>query len=242
MKFIQYDNQKTVLFISGMFAGSWMWDLSRPQIINSKHVVIEEPLADISGRVNEIAEMIIDRILKWHKPVIIVGNSLGGLVALEVARRSPNIIEQVLISGSAGFGEVSLGLNMRVNGRNAEAITDHLADLIFYKKGVLTQKHKLSMASTFRENFRNLVGLTRDSNTISGEQLLKDVQCPVKAIWGREDKITPLWQVETLFSKLNIPISIIDNCGHSPMYENPNDFAEWVNYAIDRPQYIDQVA
>lgn len=239
MKFIQYDNQKTVLFISGMFAGSWIWDRSRPQI-NSKHLVIEESLAGISGRVNTIVQMISEKILKLHKPVVIVGNSLGCLVALEVAKRNPINVEQVLISGSAGFGDVAL--DIRLNKHNADAIADKLTSQICFKKYMLAQEDKGRTAEAFRKNLLNVVGLIRYSKAIKGEELLKQVNCPVKAIWGREDEITPLWQVEALFSKLNIPLSIIDHCGHSPMYENPADFAAWVNSAIDCPIYMDQVA
>jgi len=240
MKFIQYDNQKTVLFISGMFAGSWIWDRSRPQIINSNHLVVEESLAGISGRVNIIVQMISEKILNLHKPVVIVGNSLGSLVALEVAKRNPVNVDQVLISGSAGFGEVAL--DVKLNKHNADAIADKLTDLICFKKYMLAQEDKGRTAETFRNNLRNLVGLIRYSNATNGEHLLKEVQCPVKAIWGREDVITPLCQVEALFSRLNIPLSILDHCGHSPMYENPTDFATWVNSAIYEPIYMGQAA
>ncbi|MFT6221462.1 MAG: hypothetical protein ACJA0C_000865, partial [Candidatus Endobugula sp.] len=50
MKLVHYKNDTSVLFISGMFAGSWTWDKCHEQIIGN-HILVEEPLMGISNKV-----------------------------------------------------------------------------------------------------------------------------------------------------------------------------------------------
>jgi pimeloyl-ACP methyl ester carboxylesterase len=54
----------------------------------------------------------------------------------------------------------------------------------------------------------------------------------VSAIWGAQDVITPFDEIKPIFEKLDIPFKLIEGCGHSPMYERPEEFAEWVNQCL----------
>ena len=230
MTIYKYNNAKTLFFISGMFAGGWMWRKSHPQITNSEHWVLQEPLCAIDRSVNSLSDYLLKEIRKIEKPITLIGNSLGSFVALDIAAKAPDKVDGVVISGSAGFGQVNL--NIKLSPHRSEQISEHLFDCIFYDKAKITAPEKQKTADIFKNNFKNILGLIRESNAVKAEELLPKVQCPVRAIWGRDDMITPYETAETVCRKFDIPVSVIDRCGHSPMFEQPERFAEKVNNLI----------
>lgn len=232
MKLIQYSNQHTLLFISGMFAGNWIWDRCHTQINNSHQLIIEEPLCAISNNVETLTDKIGEHLITCSTPVTIVGNSLGSLVGINLARRFPNKVKQVLISGSAGFGDVNL--NVRLSRDKAENIARYLMNIICHDKSRVSEVDILKTAENFSQHLRNIVGLIRASNMANGEKLLQEVACPVRAIWGEKDVITPLEHVKPILERLNIPCDVVKNCGHSPMYERPQEFAQWIDKLLNQ--------
>jgi pimeloyl-ACP methyl ester carboxylesterase len=55
-------------------------------------------------------------------------------------------------------------------------------------------------------------------------QKLSDIQNPVLVVWGRKDGL-PLWHGEMVAKRVkNGQLSIIEDCGHSPMFEKPQEF------------------
>lgn len=225
-----HDNQKTLFFVSGMFAGSWIWDRSREAIFPYNHVMMADALCAIDNSVEAIAKQAGDQLMQLTGSVTLIANSLGSVVALMLARDFPEKVDQVLISGSAGFGDIAL--NVRLNRHNAKAVAAEVTEMVCYKADRLAADDKLKTANSFGKYLPNLIGLIRDSNRVNGEALIRSVSCPIKAIWGREDVITPLSQVTDTFSHLGVPVRVIDECGHSPMYENPVDFSIWVNQCM----------
>ena len=59
------------------------------------------------------------------------------------------------------------------------------------------------------------------------ENELDKIQVPTLLIWGREDKITPLFVGEEFKNKIkDSELHIFDACGHAPMMEKPQAFIE----------------
>lgn len=230
MKLMQYNNAKTLLFVSGMFGGSWIWKDSHEKIPNSQHLLIEDPLCCIGSKISSISEAIVESIKPLSLPVVLVGNSLGSLIALNVARLAPENVERVIISGSAGFGEINL--NFKLSPHNSYEIAKYLVELICYDQEKASEQVTLRTAESFKSNTRNIARLMRESNQTKADDILEKVQCPVNAIWGENDKITPISLARETFDKFNIPIKLISECGHSPMYEKPEEFARLVNGCI----------
>ena len=54
---------------------------------------------------------------------------------------------------------------------------------------------------------------------------LKNIQIPVCLIWGKDDKITPPEVADEFHSLLpNSELHFIEQCGHAPMMERPEEF------------------
>jgi len=226
MIFFERENKKTVLFVSGMFAGKWMWRNIDQRVGAGKTLMIEQALSEYCGSVQILSKQISKKLKDTDGPVSIVGNSLGGYVALDVAKRNPAQIDRVLISGSAGFGEVNLGLKLK---RDSSTFINDLVDMIFVDSSVIESADRDQIAKVFRENMRNVIGLIKESNRADASNIIADIKCPIYAVWGQNDRITPLENALPALTKCNVNVDSISNCGHSPMYEKSGDFTEWMN-------------
>jgi pimeloyl-ACP methyl ester carboxylesterase len=55
--------------------------------------------------------------------------------------------------------------------------------------------------------------------------LLQRVKIPTRMVWGKNDKIVPLECGELYNKAINgSDLVVIDNCGHSPQVEKPDEF------------------
>ena len=84
--------QKNILFMPGMFAGGWIWDRVRPKIKANLNI-LNEPLCYLSDSIDELCDQISVEINKIPGKVVLVGNSLGSLLALKLASIKPNPID-----------------------------------------------------------------------------------------------------------------------------------------------------
>ncbi len=230
MKIMQYNNQQTLLFVSGMFGGDWVWSRCRKHIEDTNHLVMANPLCSLSSSFDHLIALILKEINSHHKKVTLVGSSLGGMLSLAIAKQFPEKIEQVLIAGTAGFDKVDLKITLHP--RRADAIANEIMSIVCNDQSILTQHVLDSVAGEFKNNFKAIINLIRESDQIAGEAMLNSVSCPVYAIWGGKDIINPLSSVVDIFSRLNIPLTVIKDFGHCPMYEKPEAFAKWVNLCL----------
>lgn len=228
MNITKYENTNTLFFVSGMFAGGWMWQEVIEKIPNASHsFIMDDALCQIGSSIKEISEEIVQELEKIDSPVTLVGNSLGSYICLYVATLVPHKINRVIISGSAGFGEISLPI--RLSQYQSYAVAQKLIRLICFDKNKAAHNVINRTSDNFRLNFKNILKLIRESNSLKVDQLLLDIQCPIHAIWGRDDIITPVSNTIDTFSRFDISLNIINQCGHSPMFEKPDDFASLVN-------------
>ncbi len=227
MNVLTVDNSKRLLFVSGMFAGGWIWGDTYPKIHSATHHIIDDPLCDIGNNVETLAQEISQVVKGIDGSVTLIGNSLGSLVCLYVAKLVPDKISEIIISGSAGFGQIDLGI--KLTRHDSESLSKKLTKLVCFDHKKISAEAEKKTADSFRGNFKNIIKLIKESNRIKAEQVIDEISCPIHAIWGSNDVITPHDDVISIFKKFNIALTMIDECGHSPMYEKPDEFAEIVN-------------
>jgi len=162
---------------------------------------------------------------KGLKEINLLGNSLGGHVALVYALTYPEMVNTMILTGSSGLYENAMGgsfprredydfiqKKVAFTFFNPETATKELVDEVFE---IVNNKEKLIRVlalakSAIRHNM--------------GDDLHK-MNLPVCLIWGKNDHITPP-EVAEEFHKLlpNSDLFWIDECGHAPMMEKPQEF------------------
>jgi pimeloyl-ACP methyl ester carboxylesterase len=156
---------------------------------------------------------------------VLIGNSLGGHVALIYTLAHPAYVRALVLTGSSGLYENAFGgsfprresydfVKERVEYTfyDPQTATKELVDEVF---GMVNDRHKviriLAMAkSAIRHN------MAKDVHKI---------HAPTALIWGKNDKITPP-DVAEEFNKLipNSELHWVDQCGHAAMMERPIEF------------------
>jgi 4,5:9,10-diseco-3-hydroxy-5,9,17-trioxoandrosta-1(10),2-diene-4-oate hydrolase len=188
--------------------------------------------------------------------VCLVGNSLGGGVALQYALQFPGKVQKLVLVDSAGLGrEMAFimrlatiplvgELMMQPNRMgmtfvlkrcvyDPAVITDDLVDLYY----------RLDSSPEAR---KSILLVLRSIATIFGgradvlDPIIKnigDIHVPALIIWGRQDRILPVRHACFAAQKLpNARLHIFDQCGHMPNFERPQDFNGLVlNFISDHP-------
>jgi pimeloyl-ACP methyl ester carboxylesterase len=163
--------------------------------------------------------------LKDYRNVHLLGNSLGGHVALVHLLKSPERIRSLTLTGSSGLFENGMGDTYPKRG-DYEYIKKK-TEVTFYDPAVATKElvDEVYDIVNQRSKVIKIIALAKSAirNNLGDE--LQEIKVPTLLIWGNNDSITPPF-VGKEFNKL-IPHSelhLIDLCGHAPMMERPEEF------------------
>lgn len=159
------------------------------------------------------------------KNVHLLGNSLGGHVALVHVLKHPERIKSLILTGSSGLFENGMGdsypkrsdyeyikSKTEVTFYDPKTATKELVDEVY---GIVNNRIKaIKIISLAKSAIRNNLG-----------DELNQIKQPTLLVWGNNDNITPPF-VAREFNKLipNSELHFIDKCGHAPMMEVPDEF------------------
>lgn len=170
---------------------------------------------------------------KGFDKVILLGNSLGGHIALYHTKMYPEKMAGLVITGSSGLYESAMGESYPKRG-DYEYIRKKAED-VFYDPNVATKEIVDDVYATVNDRIKLLKTLTIAKSAIR-HNMAKDLPkmtTPTCIIWGRNDKVTPP-DVAEEFNKLlpNSDLYWIEKCGHAAMMEHPDEFnrlmLEWL--------------
>lgn len=198
-----------------------------PELPLYKMPLLKTRLSTLSKYIKEFIEF------KQYEKVILLGNSLGGHIALLTAKRYPEIIKALVITGSSGLYESAMGDGYPRRG-DYEFIKKKAED-VFYEPSVATKEIVDEVFETVNDRGKLIRTLAISKNAIR-HNMSKDLPkmtMPTCIIWGKQDQVTPP-EVAIEFDKLlpNSDLFWIDKCGHAAMMEHPDEFnkilAQWL--------------
>jgi 2-hydroxy-6-oxonona-2,4-dienedioate hydrolase len=172
---------------------------------------------------------------KGLQQIILVGNSLGGHLALLFTLKYPDHVIKLILTGSSGLYENSFNRTFpRV--KDLDYITEKIK-YTFYKKEVVSNDLVNEVFRTIQSPAKvlSIISLARSAQRQNLAAALKDINIPVLLIWGLQDLITPP-EVGQQF-KDGLPeaeLKYIDECGHVPMMEQPELFNHYVREFLEK--------
>ena len=264
-------DHRPIVFIHGL-SGQWQnWLENIPRFAQDRRVVAmdlpgfglsEEPRERITielyGRV--VAEM-CERL--ELAPAVLVGNSMGGFVAAEVATRRPKIVERLMLIASAGVSQMDAAKRpVLVAGKVAGLLaTSNVAQMRMTARRPRLRHWVMSLVCRHPSRIKPdlmFEGLMKGADKPGFEAALRacleydfrerlpDIGCPTMVVWGEKDMIIPVRDADAFVSL--IPGSrklIFDDTGHVPMLERPKSFndclEEFLAYQVSEGELEGQV-
>lgn len=155
----------------------------------------------------------------------LLGNSLGGHVALVEILKHPERIKTLTLTGSSGLFENGMGDTYPKRG-DREYIRKK-TEFTFYDPAMASEElvDEVFEITNNRLKVIKIIALAKSAIRHNLGEELRGIKQPTCLIWGKNDNVTPPFVAEE-FHKL-IPDSelhFIDKCGHAPMMEVPSEF------------------
>jgi pimeloyl-ACP methyl ester carboxylesterase len=157
--------------------------------------------------------------------MIIMGNSLGGHVALLYTLNNSQKVSSLILTGSSGLFENAMGGSYPRRG-SYDYIKDRV-EYTFYDPAVASHDLVDEVFETTKSipKCMRIVAIAKSAqrNNLAGE--LHKIKVPTLLVWGLNDTITPA-MVAHDFNRLisNSRLRFIDDCCHAPMMEHPDKF------------------
>jgi pimeloyl-ACP methyl ester carboxylesterase len=161
------------------------------------------------------------------KNVTLVGSSMGGWIAMEMAVRDTSRIKSLVLVSPAGIAAPGV--------QPADIFLlppeEVIKNLYFDEKlaqARLAQPEEVDISLKNRHTTARLAWEPRLHDPFLPKWLHR-IDVPVKIVWGRQDRILPVGFVEE-FKRLlpKAQMHIIENSGHLPQAEKPDEFVDLV--------------
>ena len=228
--YLEVGEGETLMLCHGLFGAlSNFSDLIEKFRHTHKVVVPILPLFDldilhttVSGLEKHVAAFIEH---KNYTNIHLLGNSLGGHVALVYVLKHPERVKSLTLTGSSGLFENAMGDSYPKRG-DYEYIKNKTAQT-FYDPAVATPALVDEVFEITKNRLKviKIISLAKSAIRHNLGEELNQIQQPTLLIWGKNDIVTPPFVAEE-FKKLipNSQLHFIDKCGHAPMMEVPVEF------------------
>lgn len=160
-----------------------------------------------------------------YQNIHLLGNSLGGHVALVHVLKHPERIKSLILTGSSGLFENGMGDTYPKRG-DYEYIRKK-TEMTFYDPATATKElvDEVFEITNNRLKVIKIISLAKSAIRNNLGEELNQIQQPTLLIWGNNDVVTPPF-VAREFNKMipNSELYFVDKCGHAPMMEVPGEF------------------
>jgi len=165
---------------------------------------------------------------------ILIGNSMGGHIALIFSKEYPEMVDGMILTGSSGLYESAMGDSFPRRGDKDYIRTK--TEEVFYNPEVATDElvDRVFEIANNRVSILRLLGYAKSAIRHNMAEDLPKFKMPVCLIWGEHDKVTPP-KVANEFHKLlsNSELHWMPLCGHAAMWEHPEEFSKIVLKFLD---------
>jgi len=232
--YIEEGEGPILLLLHGLFGALSNWNGVLQKFSKSYKVVVpllpiyEMPIkeAGLEGLVNFVSEFVN---WKGYRKMTIMGNSLGGHVALLYTLANQEKVEKLILTGSSGLFENSMGGSFPKRG-SYDYIKERV-EYTFYDPKTATKELVDEVFETTKSipKCLRIVSIAKSAQRNNLASRLAEVKVPTLLVWGLNDTITPPL-VAHEFHKLipNSKLKFVDECSHAPMMEHPDKFNQVV--------------
>lgn len=227
-----------VILLHGLGADRSAWSFTVPALAGKFHVYAPDQVGfgqSDKPAIDYRVGTLVDFLNAFYQKVgiskaTLVGNSLGGWVAMDFALAHPDKVNQLVLVDSAGYSPKRIGgqpltreLLQPLN-PSTVAVEKQLMSVVFYSKQFATDQFaEQAFTAHLRKNDsftidRFIDSILRGEDVVDGR--LGAIKAPTLVVWGRQDALVPLPYGKALGEDIAGAKSIVlDGCGHVPPVE-----------------------
>ena len=180
----------------------------------------------LNTNVKALAKFVYDFIqFKNYTDLILIGNSLGGHVALVYVRDHSQKVKALVLTGSSGLYENAMGGTFPR--REDYDFIKQKVEITFYDPKTASKELVDECYAIVNDKGKliRILSLAKSAIRHNMSDELKDIKIPTCLIWGKQDTVTPPDVAEEFHRLLPVnDLFWIDKCGHAPMMEQPQEF------------------
>jgi pimeloyl-ACP methyl ester carboxylesterase len=247
-RFVDEGQGDVLLLLHGLFGALSNWDSvintfsDRYRVIIPLLPIYEMPIrqASLEGLVAYIEKFVA---LKSLDDLTLLGNSLGGHLAILYTFKNPEQVRRLVLTGSSGLFENGMGGSFPKRGSY-----DYIAERVaytFYDPAVASKEliDEVFEITSSIPKCMSIVAIAKSAQRNNVAKDLPKIQVPTLLVWGLNDTITPA-EVGHEFNRLiaDSELHFIDKCCHAPMMECPNRFNELLDNWLAKNPVTELVA
>lgn len=254
----QSGSGEPIVLIHGLGANRSVWTRVAP-VLAERRVVLapdipgfgeSDPIGegfDLRAVAGALAEPLAERAGSRFD---LVGNSLGGAVAIQLAYLRPQLVRRLILCAPAGFSPAPWPL-AAVAGRLIEPalafrrlLGAPLADLPAARRlllwGAIAEPDRLPADDAARMLLASrgsarigaaLVTVLRDDLRASARL----VEAPVGLLWGTRDRVVPISTLRAIHRiRPEAPVATVPRAAHVPQLERPTEFIRALERLLER--------
>jgi pimeloyl-ACP methyl ester carboxylesterase len=249
--FVEAGKGPPILFLHGL-GGYWRdWSANLPAFAANFRVLAmdfpgfgESDKPEVRYSIEWLTE-VVEKFLQEQEidQVNLVGHSMGGVVALNVASQPKSRVKKLVIADAVGIGDKSeflaYTMSKKIMGPDTawEPVENFLKNQFRAMADDLIEKQKPQTARELFESLRipitgqPLLPMTPELQMIAGifdfdiRPKLASIRQPTLILWGAKDPVASPQDASLLQTRIPSSILIfLPNSAHSPMMENPSLF------------------
>jgi len=249
---------RPLVLLHGVGASRTVWRHVTPALAEDRHVIAPDlpgfgestPAAE-GFELGAVGAALADALVECAgEPFDLLGNSLGGAVAVALALERPDLVRRLVLAAPAGFASRSAPIAAagaaladravaarRIIGAPAARSATARRALLW---GAIAEPQRLS-ADDARMMFRASRGSTRIGAAVAAVLRadlrgdLTRVEAPLGLIWGWRDRIVPITTLRTIrAARPDAVVATIPRAAHVPQVECPHEFVTALKSVLNR--------
>lgn len=252
-----------VVLLHGLGGAASNWVSVAPALASSCRVLVPElpghggssalpaPVLTLDPHADRVAALL-------ESPSLIVGHSLGGVVALRLAVRHPHLVRGIVLAGSAGLSSgtrssqralalaSALQPGKRISPLRRLVSRNALLRNVAFGFVSVADPRGLDpwVAEAFLAGAALHTGLRDASDALvrtDPRRDLADVRCPALVLHGTRDRQVPLRDSFEYARLLDAPLRAIADCGHLLIGERPGAVVDAILAFLDRIRDVEEL-
>ena len=239
-RYIDEGSGEVIILLHGLFGALSNWDGVVNEFSKTHRVIIPMlPIYDMPIKKAGLEGLtdFVDGFVSTMglKDMTVMGNSLGGHIALIYTLRNPHQIKKMVLTGSSGLFEDTMGGSYPKRG--SYDFVKQKVEYTFYDPATATDDLINEVFETTKSipKCLRIVAIAKSAQRNNMAEEVTRIKTPTLLIWGLNDTITPPMTAHE-FNRLmpESELQFIDKCCHAPMMEHPEKFNTLVRDFLER--------